>query len=88
MVGMAGSKVDVVTRERVYSAWAIPRNASHSWFTPRCRFRSVTHHAHKSQSNIANVLLRGSRFLKQWMDHLEENADLRYPNLADVYVDA
>ncbi|PSN66502.1 DNA-binding protein SMUBP-2 [Corynespora cassiicola Philippines] len=30
---------------------------------------------------------RGSRFLKAWMDFLEENADLRYPNLSDVYVD-
>ena len=35
----------------------------------------------------ANVHLRGSRFLKSWMEFLEENADLRYPNLADVYVD-
>lgn len=35
----------------------------------------------------ANVHLRGSKFLKSWMDFLEENADLRYPNLADVYVD-
>ncbi|KAF2269799.1 DNA-binding protein SMUBP-2 [Lojkania enalia] len=30
---------------------------------------------------------RGSRFLKSWMEFLEEHADLRYPNLADVYVD-
>jgi hypothetical protein len=28
---------------------------------------------------------RGSKFLKAWMGFLEENADLRYPNLADVY---
>jgi hypothetical protein len=35
----------------------------------------------------ANVCLRGSPFLKAWMEFLEENADLRYPNLADVYVD-
>jgi hypothetical protein len=35
----------------------------------------------------ANVHLRGSKFLKSWMEFLEENADLRYPNLADVYVD-
>jgi hypothetical protein len=35
----------------------------------------------------ANVESRGSKFLKSWMDFLEENADLRYPNLADVYVD-
>jgi hypothetical protein len=35
----------------------------------------------------ANVQLRGSKFLKSWMAFLEENADLRYPNLADVYVD-
>ncbi|KAK3209810.1 hypothetical protein GRF29_44g722850 [Pseudopithomyces chartarum] len=30
---------------------------------------------------------RGSKFLKAWMDFLEEHADLRYPNIADVYVD-
>lgn len=30
---------------------------------------------------------RGSQFLKNWMDFLEEQADLRYPNLADLYVD-
>ncbi|KAF2122613.1 DNA-binding protein SMUBP-2 [Lophiotrema nucula] len=30
---------------------------------------------------------RGSKFLKAWMEFLEEKADLRYPNLADVYVD-
>lgn len=30
---------------------------------------------------------RGSKFLKAWMQHLEDHADLRYPNLADVYAD-
>ncbi|KAL1592740.1 hypothetical protein SLS60_011156 [Paraconiothyrium brasiliense] len=30
---------------------------------------------------------RGSKFLKAWMDFLEEKADLRYPNIADTYVD-
>ena len=30
---------------------------------------------------------RGSKFLKSWMAFLEEKADLRYPNIADVYVD-
>ncbi|KAF2470149.1 DNA-binding protein SMUBP-2 [Lindgomyces ingoldianus] len=30
---------------------------------------------------------RGSKFLKNWMEFLEENVDLRYPSLADVYVD-
>ena len=30
---------------------------------------------------------RGSEFLKRWMEFLEEHADLRYPNLSDVYVD-
>jgi hypothetical protein len=30
---------------------------------------------------------RGSAFLKHWMEFLEENADLRYPNLTDVYDD-
>ncbi len=27
---------------------------------------------------------RGSRFLKSWMDHLEEHADLRYPDVSDL----
>lgn len=27
---------------------------------------------------------RGSSFLKKWMDFLEENADLRYADLASV----
>lgn len=43
------------------------------------------HDARLSHSNMANVLLRGSVFLKQWMEYLEEHADLRYPNLADMY---
>ncbi|OCK84972.1 P-loop containing nucleoside triphosphate hydrolase protein [Lepidopterella palustris CBS 459.81] len=30
---------------------------------------------------------RGSKFLKKWMEFLEENADLRYPNVSDLYVD-
>ncbi|THY15768.1 DNA helicase [Aureobasidium pullulans] len=30
---------------------------------------------------------RGSKFLKSWMDFLEENADLRYPDLNDVLRD-
>ena len=34
-----------------------------------------------------DVHLRGSNFLKAWMGFLEEHADLRYPNLSDVYVD-
>lgn len=29
----------------------------------------------------------GSKFLKSWMDFLEENADLRYPDLDDVLRD-
>ena len=32
----------------------------------------------------ANVADRGSKFLKRWMSFLEENADLRYPNVADL----
>jgi len=27
---------------------------------------------------------RGSKFLKRWMEFLEENADLRYPDLASL----
>ena len=27
---------------------------------------------------------RGSPFLKKWMEFLEEEADLRYPNVADL----
>jgi DNA polymerase alpha-associated DNA helicase A len=37
--------------------------------------------------HATDVRHRGSKFLKNWMDFLEENSDLRYPNLADVYVD-
>ncbi|KAJ4993277.1 hypothetical protein SVAN01_01252 [Stagonosporopsis vannaccii] len=33
----------------------------------------------------SDTISKGSAFLKQWMEFLEENADLRYPNLADVY---
>lgn len=40
-----------------------------------------------TQHDANSVHFRGSKFLKSWMDFLEENADLRYPNLADVYVD-
>ncbi|CBX98813.1 predicted protein [Plenodomus lingam JN3] len=32
----------------------------------------------------SDTISRGSQFLKAWMDFLEEQADLRYPNLADV----
>jgi hypothetical protein len=41
----------------------------------------------KSSLAIANGWSRGSKFLAAWMGFLEENADLRYPNLADIYVD-
>lgn len=30
---------------------------------------------------------RGSKFLKNWMKYLEDEADLRYPNVGDLYVD-
>jgi hypothetical protein len=60
--------------------------------------RAVTRHTacwHPSRTALsdtvaqydANVPVRGSQFLKAWMGFLEEHADLRYPNLADVYVD-
>ncbi|KAJ4376240.1 hypothetical protein N0V83_001523 [Neocucurbitaria cava] len=35
----------------------------------------------------SDTISKGSKFLKAWMGFLEENADLRYPNLSDVYVD-
>lgn len=28
---------------------------------------------------------RGSGFLRRWMAYLEEHADLRYPNAAELY---
>lgn len=34
--------------------------------------------------NLANPTHRGSKFLKRWMDFLEDNADLRYPDLASL----
>ncbi|PVI05225.1 hypothetical protein DM02DRAFT_517000, partial [Periconia macrospinosa] len=33
----------------------------------------------------AETVGRGSKFLKAWMEFLEENADLRYPDIAQVY---
>ncbi len=27
---------------------------------------------------------KGSRFLKRWMEHLEAEADLRYPDVAEL----
>jgi len=35
-------------------------------------------------ANCRTVHDRGSKFLKRWMDFLESNADLRYPNVSDV----
>lgn len=32
----------------------------------------------------SETVSRGSAFLKKWMEFLEENADLRYPDLAAV----
>jgi hypothetical protein len=37
------------------------------------------------KKNMANGACRGSEFLKAWMAHLDEHADLRYPDLAEVY---
>jgi len=45
------------------------------------------HVLHTFKSDSADCLLEtysGSKFLKSWMDFLEENADLRYPNLDDI----
>ncbi|KAI1560314.1 Superfamily I DNA and RNA helicase, partial [Pyrenophora tritici-repentis] len=32
----------------------------------------------------SDTISKGTKFLKDWMQHLEDDADLRYPNLADV----
>lgn len=32
----------------------------------------------------AETVAKGSKFLKAWMAHLEEHADLRYPDPADL----
>ncbi|KAJ5634626.1 hypothetical protein N7528_002468 [Penicillium herquei] len=32
----------------------------------------------------SDTISRGSTFLKHWMDYLEENADLRYPDAGDL----
>lgn len=37
---------------------------------------------------VTDMECRGSKFLRAWMEFLEEHADLRYPNIAEVYVDA
>jgi DNA polymerase alpha-associated DNA helicase A len=31
---------------------------------------------------------RGSKFLKKWMEFLEENADLRYPDISTLSQEA
>jgi hypothetical protein len=33
---------------------------------------------------MESYVYRGSSFLKHWMDYLEENADLRYPDAGDL----
>jgi DNA polymerase alpha-associated DNA helicase A len=33
---------------------------------------------------MAGLYNRGSKFLKNWMSWLEENADLRYPDAASL----
>ncbi|KAF1918379.1 hypothetical protein BDU57DRAFT_515115, partial [Ampelomyces quisqualis] len=35
----------------------------------------------------SDTISRGSGFLAAWMGFLEQHADLRYPSLAEVYVD-
>jgi hypothetical protein len=47
----------------------------------------ATHWTLPLHNNSTDAHHRGSPFLKAWMQHLEDHADLRYPNLADVYVD-
>lgn len=32
----------------------------------------------------SETVKRGSKFLKGWMEHLEENADLRYPDVSTI----
>ena len=34
------------------------------------------------------ILQRGSAFVKRWMEHLENHADLRYPDLNDLQDDS
>lgn len=34
-----------------------------------------------------SFVCRGSKFLKAWMQHLEDHADLRYANVTEVYGD-
>jgi hypothetical protein len=46
----------------------------------------------KREHEFANVCIiyfvcRGSKFLKAWMQHLEDHADLRYANVTEVYGD-
>jgi hypothetical protein len=66
---------------------AHPAPASHtSWALAAVSV--VSHICTPRPKHAANAHLRGSAFLKQWMEYLEEHADLRYPNLADVYTGA
>lgn len=36
----------------------------------------------------SETVKKGSGFLKRWMEYLEEHADLRYPDVSSLTVDA
>jgi len=42
------------------------------------------HVYYQEPSSDQVVHCRGGKFLKRWMAHLEENADIRYPDLNDL----
>lgn len=53
--------------------------------THRPSFHIMNNSKHEALLKISVCFSnRGSPFLKRWMEFLEENADLRYPNAADL----
>lgn len=66
----------------------------------RCRCQTALHgqkthmrqHQTPTDANELTLVLfsanRGSKFLKEWMTFLEDNADLRYPDFTSLTTDA
>lgn len=61
----------------------------HGWLTATVcvRLRAVAMTRPKRHLCVigdSETVGKGSRFLKRWMEHLEAEADLRYPDVADL----
>lgn len=61
----------------------------HGWLTATvcARLRAVAMTRPKRHLCVigdSETVGKGSKFLKRWMEHLEAEADLRYPDVADL----